>query len=193
MALEGTASVSAFWVLAVISVVAALAVVMLKDIFRAALFLVLCFFTVAGIYATLSADFLAVVQVLVYVGAVGILLIFAIMVTRETQHGSLFNRQHTFAMFFTALLLIAMIGTVTQTDWDSLGDNVQANLEAEQAETGEPSVAIYNETLESGEGLTDEIGGRLFDEEGFILPVEIAGGMLLAAVLGGIVIMREKK
>lgn len=166
----------AFWILAVISVAAALAVVLLKDIFRAALFLILCFFTVAGIYATLSADFLAVVQVLVYVGAVGILLIFAIMFTRETQHGSLFNRQHTFAMFFAALLLVAMIYTMTQTDWASLGLIANPPVEA----------------LSSGEGLTKDIGAALFDKNGYILTVEIAGVMLLAAVLGGIVIMRDK-
>lgn len=181
MALEGTAAVSAFWILAVLSVVSAMAVVMLKDVFRAALFLVLCFFTVAGIYATLSADFLAVVQVLVYVGAVGILLIFAIMVTKETQHGSLFNRRHTFAMFFAAYLLIAMIVSVTQTDWDRLGEVADP----------EPAATV-NQDIESGEGLTSEIGGRLFDEDGYVLLVEIAGVMLLAAVLGGIVIMREK-
>ena len=166
----------AFWILAVMSIVAALAVVLLKDIFRAALFLVFCFFTVAGVYATLSADFLAVVQVLVYVGAVGILLIFAILFTRETQHGSLFNRQHMFAMFFAALLLAAMIYTMTQTDWASLGAIADPPVEA----------------LGGGEGLTGEIGGRLFAEDGFILPVEIAGVMLLAAVLGGIVIMSER-
>lgn len=172
----------AFWILAVMSVAAALAVVVLKDIFRAALFLVLCFFIVAGIYATLSADFLAVVQVLVYVGAVGILLIFAILFTRETQQGSLFNRQHIFAMFFAALLLGAMIYTMTQTNWARLG----------AIATPAPD-AVHQGALESGQGLTGEIGGRLFAEDGFILTVEIAGVMLLAAVLGGIVIMRDKK
>ena len=166
----------AFWILAVMSVVAALAVVLLKDIFRAALFLIFGFFTVAGIYATLNADFLAVVQVLVYVGAVGILLIFAIMVTRETQHGSLFNRQHVFAMFFAALLLAAMIYTMTQTDWAGLGAIVHPPAEA----------------IPSGEGTTKDIGKALFDKNGFILPVLIAGVMLLAAVLGGIVIMSDK-
>jgi len=182
MALEGTAAVSVFWILAVLSVVAALAVVLLKDIFRAALLLVFCFFTVAGIYASLSADFLAAVQVLVYVGAVGILLIFAIMFTRETQQGSLFNRQHMFAMFFAGLLLIAMIYTLTQTDWASLGAVADPAAEA-----------VHQGTLESGQGLTEEIGGQLFAEDGFVFTVEIAGLMLLAAVLGGIVIMRERK
>ena len=177
MALEGNAAVSAFWILAVLSVASALAVVFFKDVFRAALFLVLCFFTVAGIYATLSADFLAVVQVLVYVGAVGILLIFAIMFTRETQHGSLFNRQHVFAMFFAGLLMVAMIYTMTQTDWAALGARVNPPVEA----------------LGSGEGLTRYIGEKLFSEDGFVITVEIAGVMLLAAVLGGIVIMRDRK
>jgi len=177
----------AFWILAVLSVVAALAVVLLKNIFRAALFLVFCFFTVAGIYATLSADFLAVVQVLVYVGAVGILLIFAIMFTRETQYGSLFNKQHLFAMFFAGLLMVAMIFSVTKTDWDSLGKTAGTILEEQHPE------ALHQGELESGQGLTGEIGGRLFDENGFVLTVEIAGVMLLAAVLGGIVIMRERK
>ncbi len=171
----------AFWILAVMSVVAALAVVLLKDIFRAALFLIFCFFTVAGIYATLNADFLAVVQVLVYVGAVGILLIFAILFTRETQHGSLFNRQHVFAMFFAGLLLVAMIYTMTQTDWAALGA------------VADPAAVIDQGLLGSGEGLTKYIGEQLFSEDGFIITVEIAGVMLLAAVLGGIVIMREKK
>ena len=171
----------AFWILAVMSVVAALAVVLLKDIFRAALFLIFCFFTVAGIYATLSADFLAVVQVLVYVGAVGVLLIFAIMFTRETQHGSLFNKQHIFAMFFAGLLMVVMIYTMMQTDWAALGA------------VADPSATIDQGLLGSGEGLTQYIGEQLFSEDGFIITVEIAGVMLLAAVLGGIVIMREKK
>ena len=74
----------AFWVLAIVGIGAALAVVLLRDIFRAALCLVLCFLTVAGIYITLSADFLAAVQVLIYVGAISVLIILAIMLTRGT-------------------------------------------------------------------------------------------------------------
>ena len=69
----------AFWVLASVAVLAALAVVLLRDVFRAALSLILCFLMVAGIYLTLSADFLAAVQILVYVGAISVLIILAIM------------------------------------------------------------------------------------------------------------------
>ena len=59
-------------------VVSALAVVVLKNVFRASLMLVLCFFLVAGLFASLSADFLAAIQVLIYVGAISVLIILAI-------------------------------------------------------------------------------------------------------------------
>ncbi len=77
-----------FWILAAVTVGAALAVVLLRDVFRAALCLVLLFFTIAGVYITLHADFLAVVQVLVYVGAISILIIVGIMLTREVWRGN---------------------------------------------------------------------------------------------------------
>ena len=60
----------AFWIIAAVTVAAALGVVLLRDIFRSALFLILCFLGVAGVFVLLSADFLAAVQVLIYVGAI---------------------------------------------------------------------------------------------------------------------------
>ncbi|MCK4362698.1 MAG: NADH-quinone oxidoreductase subunit J, partial [Dehalococcoidia bacterium] len=107
----------AFWVLAVVSVGAALAVVLLHDIFRAALFLVLCFFTVAGIYITLSADFLAGAQVLIYVGAIGVLILFAIMLTRESRRGSPSGRLRLPALLVGLLFLVTMVFVVVSTDW----------------------------------------------------------------------------
>ena len=78
----------AFWIMAIVVVAAALGVIFLRNVFRAALSLVLCFITVAGLYITLSADFLAAIQILVYVGAISVLIILAIMMTREVQQGS---------------------------------------------------------------------------------------------------------
>jgi len=166
---------AAFWILAVVSVGAAVAVVLCKDVFRAALFLVLSFFAVAGIYASLDADFLAAAQVLIYVGAVGILVLFAIMFTRDTRHGSLFNKQHMFALLFAGILCAVMIYCMVETDWAALVAGGNA----------EPLPG-------SGGGLTESIGDSLFSEDGYLLPVEISGVMLLAAALGGIVIMRDK-
>ena len=158
---------AAFWIMAVVVVIAALGVVFLRNIFRAALALVLCFVTVAGLYITLSADFLAAIQILVYVGAISVLIILAIMMTREVQQGSPANRMKIPAFIVAAVLLGIIIYTVTSTPWQIAG-------EAPLTPTTVP------------------LAVKLFSENGFILPVEIAAMLILAAILGAIVIAREK-
>ena len=156
-----------FWILAAVTVVAALAVVILKDVFRAALSLVLLFFTIAGIYLTLHADFLAVVQVLVYVGAISILIIVAIMLTHDARQGSTSGKLRVPAIIASLLLLGTLAFTAVTTKW-------QLN----NTPPLEPTTAA--------------IGMKLFGEGGFLLPVEISAILLLAAVLGAIVLIREK-
>ena len=78
----------AFWGLAALTVGGSLLVVHVRDVFRAAIFLVLSFLGVAGLYVMLSAEFLAVVQILIYVGAISVLIIFAVMLTRDVSHGN---------------------------------------------------------------------------------------------------------
>ena len=157
----------AFWLLAVIGVVTALAVVLLPNVFRAALCLVACFIAVAGIYVTLSADFLAAVQVLIYVGAIGVLIILAIMLTREVQRGSLSNKLYLPALL-VAILFFGVVGfAVVNTPWQIAGIAPQ-----------EPT--------------TSALAVKLFGEGGFILPLEIASVLLLAAILGAIILVREK-
>lgn len=157
----------AFWILAVVGVAAALAVVLLRDVFRAALSLVLCFVTVAGIYATLAADFLAVVQVLVYVGAISILLILGIMLTRDVRHGSPSNKLRLPALLAAALFLAVVAFAIFNTPWQI----------SPEAAPGPTTAALAN---------------QLFGDGGYLLAVEITGGLLLAAVLGAIVLVREK-
>lgn len=77
-----------FYILAGLILLAALMVVTLRNVFHSALFLVLTFFLVAGIYLMLDAEFLAAIQVLIYVGAVTILILFAIMLTHKIQSRS---------------------------------------------------------------------------------------------------------
>jgi NADH-quinone oxidoreductase subunit J len=157
----------AFWILAVVGVIAALAVVLLRDIFRAALSLVLCFLTVAGIYITLSADFLAAVQILIYVGAISVLIILAIMLTREVQHGSPSNRLQIPAFIVAVLFLGGVAFAMLNTPWPV-------------------------SSISPLEPTTPALAGLLFGEGGFILPVEIAPILLLAAILGAIALVREK-
>ncbi len=157
----------AFWILAVVAIVAALGVVLLRNVFRAALSLILCFLAVAGLYVTLSADFLAAVQVLVYVGAISILIILAIMLTREVQRGSTGNRLQIPAFIVAALFLAATVFAMVNTSWPL------SNAAPEAPTTA--ALAI-----------------KLFGEGGFILPLEIAPILLLAAILGAVVLVREK-
>jgi len=156
-----------FWLLAIVGVAAALTVVMLRDVFRAALALVLCFLMVAGIYVTLSADFLAAVQVLVYVGGISVLIILAIMLTREVQRGSPSNKL-VIPAFIVAVIFFGVVAfTLVNTPWA-----------ISQATPLAPT--------------TSALAGKLMGEGGFILAVEIAAVLLLASILGAIVIVREK-
>ena len=107
----------AFWILAVVGIAAALTVVLLRNVFRAALSLVLCFVTVAGIYITLSADFLAAVQVLIYVGGISVLIILAIMLTREVQQGSPTNKLRIPAFIVAILFLGVVAFAMINTPW----------------------------------------------------------------------------
>lgn len=157
----------AFWIMAVIVVAAALAVVFLRNVFRAALALVLCFITVAGLYVTLSADFLAAIQILVYVGAISVLIILAVMMTRDVHKGSPSNKMKLPAFIVAIAVLGIMIYTVTGTAW---------KVAAEDPLT--PT--------------TGPLAFKLFSESGYILPVVIAAMLIMGAIIGAIVIAREK-
>ncbi|KXS46236.1 MULTISPECIES: NADH-quinone oxidoreductase subunit J [Methanohalophilus] len=74
-----------FFILATVVIFFSLATVLVKDIVKAALSLVFSMFTMAGLFITLNAQFVGVVQVLVYVGAIGVLILFAVMLTKNTM------------------------------------------------------------------------------------------------------------
>lgn len=157
----------AFWFLALISTATALSVVLLGNVFRAALSLILCFLAVAGIYITLSADFLAAAQILIYVGGISVLIILAVMLTREVSQGSPANKLRIPAFVVAIVFLGVMIFTLVNTPW---------------------SVS----TLPPLEPTTEALGSKLLGEGGFLLAVEIAATLLLAAILGAIVLVRER-
>ena len=100
----------AFWVIAVVLVGSALCVVLLRNIVHAALFLAAVFGAAAGIYVLLNAEFIAIVQVLIYAGAVTILMLFAIMLTQGamTPQGNPFARQ----WWLAALICIVLAGGI---------------------------------------------------------------------------------
>ena len=166
-----------FWVIGGTSILAAIAVVQVRDLFRAALFLVLSFLAVAGLFVLLRAEFLAVAQVLIYVGAISILIIFAILMTRDVGQGNLSNRLQLPSLVLAGLLLAAIIFVAVDTDW-SLLDKVTL-----AAETQAKVTEVYANT-------TPKLAGLLMRE--FVLPFEVASALLLAAIIGAIVLVRER-
>jgi NADH-quinone oxidoreductase subunit J len=156
-----------FWVLAVVVIGAALAVVFLRNVFRAALALILCFIGVAGIYVTLSADFLAGAQILVYVGGISVLILLVVLLTRDVPQGSPANRLRIPAFLLAAVFLGLMIFALVNT-----------NFSVSEETPVEPT--------------TSTLGRLLFSQDEYLLPLEIGGMVILAAVLGAIVLAREK-
>ena len=183
-----------FWILSVMAVVGALGVVMVPDLFRAALLLIVVFIAVAGFFILLSAEFLAVVQVLIYVGAIAILIIFAVMLTRDVQHGNLPNRMQLPAAVLAALLFAALVAVAVDTQWEFLPAEQQERVDLVQTSavttlTGdvltEAGITAPEEQSEvQNAGLAD----LLISD--YVLPFEAVSLLLLAALIGALVLVR---
>lgn len=166
-----------FWTLAVAAVVAALGVVFLRDIFKGALLLVVAFLAVAGLFVMLHAEFLAVVQVLIYVGAISVLLIFAILLTRDVSKGNLPHRCSFQAAAFalSGLLLSALVFVVFHTPWRLLSGTPTDAQAVERVYVDTPSW----------------LAGLLLKE--FVLPFEVVSLLLLAAAIGALALVRGER
>ena len=189
-----------FWGLSVLAIGASLGVVLVKDLFRAALLLVVVFIAVAGFFVLLSAEFLAVVQVLIYAGAIAILIIFAIMLTRDVQHGNLPNRFQIPAATLAAVLLAVLVAVAVDTKWDLLAGQAQSRAQAVQtsavrtlespgdlAGLERAGFATEDERTAAQEaGLADLLIGD------FVLPFEAVSLLLLAAVIGALALVRPR-
>lgn len=185
-----------FWLLAVVAIGAALGVVLTRDLFRAALLLVVVFIAVAGFFVLLNAEFLAAVQVLIYAGAISILIIFAVMFTRDVQHGNQPNRLQYPAAVFSALLLAAMVVVATDTDWNRFDSQDQERVGLVQTSA---VTTLSAETLLE-EGITGAEEQEAIQEAGladlligdFVLPFEAVSVLLLAAVVGALALVRPR-
>ena len=182
-----------FWILAVMAIVGALGVVLLPNLFRAALLLIVVFVAVAGMFILLNAEFLAVVQILIYVGAIAILIIFAVMLTRDVQRGNLPNRMHIPAAVFAALLLSALVAVAVDTEWNFLPDDQQERVELVQVSavttlTGEALDEAGVSQTEQKEMQESGLADLLISD--YVLPFEAVSVLLLAALIGALVLVR---
>ena len=170
-----------FWVIAVSSIVAAVAVVQLRDVFRAALFLVVSFLGVAGMFILLRAEFLAAVQVLIYVGAISVLLIFAILLTRDVEEGSPSNRLRVPAGVVAALFASVAILVSVSSHWNLLEPAMNSGDLG--ADTVEKIGDVFSNTI-------PWIATLLIRD--FVLAFEVASVLLLASIIGALALIRER-
>ncbi|MDD4050390.1 MAG: NADH-quinone oxidoreductase subunit J [candidate division Zixibacteria bacterium] len=156
-----------FYLFSFLIIISALAVVTMRNIFHCALFLILCLFSVAGIFVMLHAEFLAAVQVLIYVGAVSILIIFAIMLTSRLagRDAPVVNEQFFLGGFMSLVLLFSLVYTLKETIF-----RVVAEPPAPQS------------TLRIGQMLMTD----------YVLPFELVSVLLLAVLIGAIVLARRE-
>jgi len=167
LSLENGTQTAIFYILSGLIVGSAFMVVSLKNIFHSALFLVLCFFSVAGIYILLSAEFVAAVQVLIYVGAITVLLIFAIMLTAQLYSPSIrqSNEQVIPGIIIVGTLLIVTLSVLRRTSWRISTQGIE----------GQSTVSIGKSLLTT-----------------YVLPFEVVSLVLIAALIGAIIIARKE-
>jgi NADH-quinone oxidoreductase subunit J len=157
-----------FWLIAIITLGSALMMVLNKNIFHSALYMIVTFIGVAGMYVLLQADFMAAVQILVYAGAIAIFIVFGVMLTQRgnMKQTNLFSKSAAMAGLVSLALIVINAIMVFRTKW---------------------SVS----TATPPEDTVDQIAELMFTD--MLIPFEVAAVLLLVALLGAVIIAKEVK
>jgi NADH-quinone oxidoreductase subunit J/NAD(P)H-quinone oxidoreductase subunit 6 len=145
---------------------AGLLVVTMRDIIRCGLAMIVCFLALAGIYVLMGAPLIGAAQVIVYIGAISVLVLFAIMLTQTKDAPSrlVFQTQAVPAAIAAIVVAVLIALAVAATDWGEAARRIRV----------------------SSQFLAQE----LFDS--FVLPFEIVSVLLLAAVIGGVFLAKRE-
>ncbi len=156
-----------FWVFAIVTVASAGVVVLARTLIYSAFALLFTFFGVAGLYVLLGADFLAAVQLLIYVGGILVLLLFGVMLTHKIYDLDLQSETTQLApgLIVAVGLFVILSATALRTQWVA---------------TPRPPAP------------TTEAIGRLFLGQ-YLLPFEAASILLLVALVGAAMIVRRRR
>jgi len=163
----GSSDDAIFAALATLMLVSGLAVVTMRDIIRCGLAMIVCFLALAGIYVVVGAPLVAAAQVLVYVGAISVLILFAIMLTQSKAGPAalVFQTQRVPAAIAAVVLAVVVGLAAIGTDWAEVGTRIRLG--------------------------TDVLARVLFDE--YVLPFEVVSVLLLAAVVGGVYLAKREE
>ena len=161
-----------FWALFAITVFSALLVVGQRDMFRSALALIVTFLAIAGIFAQMNAEFLADAQVLIYVGAVSDLVIFAVMFTKDMPHSTRSTNLQPVSIVVVGLLFIALCWAIFQSQWNEMPAELPAFVESTLVDS------------------SSQLGTAIIRD--YVMAFETVGVLLLAAVVGALALVRDK-
>jgi NADH:ubiquinone oxidoreductase subunit 6 (subunit J) len=153
--------------LATLMLASGIAVVSMRDIIRCGLAMIVCFLALAGLYVTLGAPMVAAAQVIVYIGAISVLILFAIMLTQEKVGSARLTFQTQAAPAAIAAIVIAVLVAVAAygTDWADVSAHIRV--------------------------ATDDLAHFLF--ENYVLVFEAVSVLLLAAVIGGVFLAKRER
>jgi NADH-quinone oxidoreductase subunit J len=157
-----------FYLLAIVVVGSALVVAFSRNIVRSAFALLGAFFGVAGLYVYLSADFLAAIQVLVYVGGILVLILFAVMLTSRIKDVTVTNRSagRPVGLLLAGALLAFLLAVALKTPW-----------------AVDPGAGYAASTASMGDALLGQ----------YVLPFEIVSVLLVAALIGAVTLVRKEE
>jgi len=169
MSIAVTTQFICFAVLSLVIIVGALGVVLLENIVYSAFLLGGVFMSVAGLYLLLNASFVAAAQVLVYVGAINVLILFAIMLVNKKEDLKPMKYLNSRRLISTTIC-ITLLSLLIRVDLSNVWK-------------------IANPKFSIGEESTVRIGEHLFSD--YLLPFEVASVLLLMAMIGAIVLARR--
>lgn len=187
-----------FWVFAVAALVAGLLTVLARNAVHSALFLISSLVSVAALFILLGAEFIAGVQILVYVGGVMVLFLFVIMLVNvgaeERGRDAIFNRtpQVAVSLVFSLLLAIGLVYAINHgleglRSRDAIELKATAELRAQQQQSMQTSATGTMKITKD----TEAVGASLYRYGG--LAFEIASILLLVAIVGSVMLARTLK
>ena len=153
--------------LATLMLTAGIAVVTMRDIIRCGLAMIVCFLALAGLYVTLGAAMVAAAQVIVYIGAISVLILFAIMLTQDKIGSNRLTFQTQAAPAAVAAIIVAVLVSIAAagTSWGAVGEHIRI--------------------------ATNDLANLLFQQ--YVLAFEAISVLLLAAVIGGVFLAKREK
>jgi NADH-quinone oxidoreductase subunit J len=154
------------WILSAVMLGAGLLVVTMRDIIRCGLAMIVCFLALAGIYVLMGAPLLGAAQVIVYIGAISVLILFAIMLTQTKDAPSrlVFQTQAVPAAISAVVVAILIALAISATDWGELTERIRLRADT-------MSIVLF---------------------EQFVFPFENVSVLLLAAVIGGVFLAKRE-